>query len=143
MKIIGSIAIAAALAASTASAANAGGWGGGPYGGPGPYGYGQGPYHHRPHGPAVVYRDSGNAGGALLAGAFLGLAFGAIASQSMAPPPPPAPEPDYLPPPRPNLAAVNRHVAWCSQTYRSYNAERDTFFDFRGIERVCLDPYQQ
>jgi hypothetical protein len=137
MKIIGSIAVAAAIAASSATAANAGGWG--PPGG-GPYGYG--PYHHRhDHGPAVVYRNGPDAGGALLAGAFLGLAFGAIASQSYAEPAP-APEPVYLPPPRPNYAAVDQHVAWCTQTYRSYNAERDTFFDFQGIERRCVDPYQ-
>jgi hypothetical protein len=137
MKIVAPIAIAATLAALTATAASAGGWG--PYGGPGP---GYDPYHRPHHGPTMVYRSGPDAGGALLAGAFLGLAFGAMVSQSMAGPPAPEPEPMYLPPPRPNYAAVDRHIAWCTQTYRSYNAERDTFLDFQGIERLCIDPYQ-
>jgi hypothetical protein len=129
MRIIAPIAIAATLAALTATSASAGNWNG-------PY-----PYHHRPHpGPTVVYRSAPDNGGALVAGAVLGLAFGAIASQAFAAPPPP--EPVYLPPPRPNLAAVDAHIAWCSQKYRSYNAERDTFIDFQGIERLCVDPYQ-
>jgi hypothetical protein len=136
MKILASIAVAAALAAGTATGASAGGWGPhGPYGGP----YG-GPYHGPYHKPHVVYRSGPDAGGALLAGAFLGLAFGALASQTYDPPPP-APEVEYLPPPHPNFAAADAHFAWCTKTYTSYNAERDSFIDFQGIERPCVDPY--
>jgi hypothetical protein len=134
MRIIAPIAIAATLAAASATSAAAGNWNGGPY----LYPY---PQHRPHHGPTVVYRNGPDAGGALLAGTVLGLAFGAMASQAFAAPPPP-PEPVYLPQPRPNLAAVDAHIAWCSQKYRSYNAERDTFIDFQGIERLCVDPYQ-
>jgi hypothetical protein len=141
MKTLTSIVVAGALAATTivasAAGASAGGWNG-----PGQWDGGWN--KHRPHferGPRVEYRSGPDAGGALLAGAFLGLAFGAIASQSFAQPAP-EPEPIYLAPPHPNYAAADAHFTWCTRTYSSYNGERDTFIDFQGIERVCIDPNQ-
>jgi hypothetical protein len=122
-------AIAGTSLIAGASSANAGGpgyWNNGPY------------PHHKPH---VVYRHS-DPTGPLVAGAIFGLALGAIASDAFARPAYVNPEPVYLPPPTPNYAAANYHFSWCSQQYRSYNAERDTFFDYQGIERPCVDPYQ-
>jgi len=141
MKTFTSIA-AAALAGATllsasATGASAGGWDDG-----------DGWYRHRGyHQPHVVYRDRRDDGGALVAGAFLGLALGALATEPQpvfVEPEPVLVEPEpapYLPPPHPNYTfAEDQHVAWCSQTYRSYNAERDTFFDFQGVERRCITP---
>jgi hypothetical protein len=133
MKILTSIVVAGALAATsiaaTATGASADGWDH------------QGWDHHRPyhHNSQVIYRSSPDAGGALFAGALLGLAFGAIASNSFAEP---QPQPLELPPPHPNYAAADDHYAWCARTYRSYNGETDTFFDFQGIERRCVTPYE-
>lgn len=139
MKILVSLAVAGALAAggiaATATGASAGQWNGN-WNQHGPY---HGPYNYRPH---QTYRSGPDVGGALVAGAVLGLAFGALASHPYAEPVP-APDVIYLPPPHPNYAAVDAHFAWCSKTYRSYNGERDSFIDFQGIERPCIDPYQQ
>jgi hypothetical protein len=145
-------AIAATAIAATATGASAGNWNGGNnWNGNGNWNNNwHGPYKHKPH---IVYRNtSPDVGGALFAGALFGLAVGAIASQ----PDPypyyvePAPQVTYLPPPRPayppvytqNLVASNDHYAWCKSNYRSYNAERDTFIDFQGIERPCVTPYE-
>lgn len=143
MNILRSVTMAgvatATIVVAAAGTASAGNWNGG--------GNGYWKYHdHRPH---VIYRERNDTGGAIVAGAFLGLALGALASQ---PPPPPQPyvyEPyayePALPPPHPayNVAAVaDQHVAWCSQNYRSYNAERDTFIDFEGYERPCVTPFE-
>ena len=64
------------------------------------------------------------------------------ASQSFAEPAP-APQPIYLAPPHPNYAAADNHFTWCSQTYKSYNGESDTYVDFQGVERQCIDPYNK
>jgi hypothetical protein len=139
MKTIVSLAVAGALAvgsiAASLSSASAGQWNGN-WGKHAPYPHGPYQYHQK------HYQSGPDVDGALIAGTFLGLAFGALASQSYAEPVPP-PEPVYLAPPHPNFAAVDQHIAWCSANYRSYNAERDTFIDFQNIERPCLDPYQQ
>ena len=137
MKILTSIVVAGALAATsiaaTTAGANAGDWD-----------HHDGwDYHRHQH---VIYRQAPDAGGALFAGALLGLAFGAIASDAFAGPQPFAEPQSFagpqLPPPHPNYAAVDDHYTWCSRTYRSYNAETDTFFDFQGIERRCVTPYE-
>ena len=142
MKILTSIAVAGLAAAVVisvgATGASAGGWDGdGWHKHKGPY-----PYHQSHE----FYRDRGDTGGALVAGAFLGLALGALATDAMVEPEPVMIEPEpppFLPPPHPNYSfAEDQHVAWCAQTYRSYNAERDTFFDFRGVERRCITPYE-
>ena len=141
MKILVSLAIAGALAAggiaASSTGASAGQWNGN-WNKHGPYPHG--PYQqHQQH---QNYQSGPDIGGALVAGAFLGLAFGALASQPTYVEPV---EPDtiYLPPPHPNYAAIDTHYAWCAKTYRSYNGERDSFIDFQGIERLCIDPYQQ
>ena len=35
----------------------------------------------------------------------------------------------------------NAHAEWCSQKYRSYRAEDNTYRSFSGKRRACLSPY--
>ncbi|WP_299816592.1 BA14K family protein [uncultured Roseibium sp.] len=34
-----------------------------------------------------------------------------------------------------------QHVAWCSDRYRSYRAQNNTFQPFKGQRRLCSSPY--
>lgn len=127
MRTLTSVALAGALAASavaaTATGASAGGW------------------HHGPYPPTHNYYYGPDAG-AVAAGAIIGLAFGALASQAFAPAPyyyypyPPAPPPVY-----PSYAYGNPHTAWCAEQYSTYNPETDTWMDFQGVVHVCFGPY--
>jgi len=88
-----------------------------------------------------------NPGAALATGAFLGLAFGALAAPSYnyrppvyayTPPPPP-------PPPYPAQYSYNQynnqHVGWCSAKYRSYNVRNNTWIGYDGYIHQCVSPY--
>lgn len=117
MKTLTSIALAGALAATsvgmTATAADAGGRN-----------------HYRPH----YHHHSYNPGPAIVAGTVFGLAVGALAAQTFAPPP-------YYPPAPVLYPAPDPHVQWCAATYRSYDARSDTWVDYQGITRRCIAPY--
>lgn len=144
MKALTSIALASLVVAASATGASAGEWGG-------PGGWKRHGGHPRAH--HQTYYQAPDAGGALLAGAILGLTFGLLANQAFAEPEPyyqqePAydPEPIYEPEyePRPfqhaDAGAYLDHVERCKATYRSYNEESDTFVDFQGVVRRCLEP---
>jgi hypothetical protein len=139
MKTLTSIALAGALVAATASGASAGGWNG-----PGGWQRHGGP-HHYPRPQHHVYQPAPDNGGALFAGAILGLTFGMIASQAFQQPEPYYAEPqfqeDYPPQFEQDYAAVDMdHVEWCAATYRSYNRDSDTWIDFQGVVRQCVEP---
>ena len=125
MKTLASIALAGALAATsvgaTATGASAGSWGGGWQ-------------HHGAH--HNTYYVAPDAGGALVAGAILGLTLGMLAAPAFAEPPPP---PLYYR----SYAAIadEEHFDWCAATYETYNGESDTWVDFRGVEHRCVEPY--
>jgi hypothetical protein len=137
MKTITSIALASVLVAATASGASAGGWDG-----PGGWKHRGG---HRPHPQYNDYHQAPDAGGAIVAGAILGLTFGLLANQAFAEPEPYyyQPEPIYEPEPfqHADAGAYLDHVEWCRANYRSYNEETDTFRDFQGVIRRCVAPY--
>lgn len=124
MKILTSAALAGALAISTLAAteASADRW----HGKPAYHGY-----------------NSGNVGAALAAGAFLGFAFGALATPTYGPyyypyayAPPPPPLPIFYPRP------ASAHIAWCTSQYGAwYNAATDTWTDYYGAPHRCIAPY--
>ena len=90
--------------------------------------------HHYPYGYGW------NPGSAFLAGTVIGLGFGALASPHYYAPPPVY----YAPPPPPPPYVDDydeAHIAWCSRTYRSYNAEDDTWVDYDGVIHQCIGPY--
>lgn len=108
-------------------------------------------YHHHHHRPHHAYRAP-NPGAAVAGAAIFGIVAGALASQAFAPPPAYYAPPVYPvapPPPYPNTYyapsypayAGNAHVAWCSQKYRSYNVNTDTWMDYSGNIRRCVSPY--
>jgi hypothetical protein len=114
--------IAAALLAPTIGTAAAGG--------------GDWNWKHHHHGGGGGW----DAGGAILGGAVLGLTIGALANPYYGPPPPAYYA--YPPPPPPYPSDYTEdHIAWCSATYHSYNAETDTFIGFDGYAHRCVDPY--
>lgn len=152
MKTFTSIAMAGVLAATTVVATATAASAGGGWGGPG------GNHRHHHGGPQPHYQtyhhQEGDAGGALVAGAFLGLAFGLIASEALAPDPypPQAYQPQYAPEyddseiysegpyeEEEQYAAVSAHADWCRAKYKTYNEESDTFVDFRGVVRRCVE----
>ncbi|WP_275788672.1 BA14K family protein [Pararhizobium gei] len=57
----------------------------------------------------------------------------------------PEPEQDKLSPDRQFAAEAayteDAHVQWCSDRYRSYNAQDNTYRSFRGHRRFCASPY--
>ncbi len=122
-----SVALASTLALSavalTASGASADGW------------------RHRPHHPPYRQGPSYDPGPALAAGAIFGLALGAIAQPYPAYPVYPAYDPP--PPPRPYYPAYagDAHFQWCTDNYKSYNGETDTWTDYRGVPHRCIGPY--
>ncbi len=112
----------------------------------------------RPHYQAAPRSD---AGPALVAGAILGLAVGAMMQPQPAYPAyrtypvypaypayrtypahrPYAAYPAYVPPPASYAAyAANRHFQWCTATYETYNGETDTWIDYRGVPHRCISP---
>jgi hypothetical protein len=132
--------VAASTVAATATSASAGGWGG-------PGGWKR--HGDHPHRHYQTYQQAPDAGGALVAGAFLGLTLGLLANQAFAEPEPyyeqePAydPEPIYEPQSfrHADAGAYLDHVERCKATYRTYNEETDTFRDFQGVVRRCLEP---
>ena len=137
MKALTSIALASLVVAASATGASAGG--------SGPGGWKRHGGH--PHAHHQTYYQAPDAGGALLAGAILGLTFGLLANQAFAEPEPyyepePTSEPEYQPQPfqHADAGAYLDHVERCKATYRSYNEESDTFVDFQGVVRRCLEP---
>ena len=65
--------------------------------------------------------------GAFAAGAIIGGAVGAIASQ---------PQPTYVVP-----GGGGGHVEWCYSQYRSYRASDNTFQPYGGPRQQCVSPY--
>jgi hypothetical protein len=83
-----------------------------------------------------------NPGPAILGGAVLGLTLGALANPHYYPPPPPVYYAPYPSPPYPaGYYDEDPHIAWCSATYRSYNAETDTWVGYDGLIHRCVEPY--
>ncbi|OWO97033.1 BA14K family protein [Rhizobium esperanzae] len=37
---------------------------------------------------------------------------------------------------------MNKHIAWCTNEYRSYNPRTDHFLTYEGVYRVCRSPYR-
>lgn len=108
-------------------------------------------WRHR-QGPPPPYRagPSYDAGAAVAAGAIMGLAVGSIFNPYPAYPAPVYPA--YAPPPPPPYPvypayrvgpdyAVEAHIQWCSENYQSYNAETDTWVDYRGVVHRCEGGY--
>ncbi|MFC6492482.1 BA14K family protein [Ancylobacter dichloromethanicus] len=60
--------------------------------------------------------------GAFAAGALIGGALGAAASQ-------------------PSYAGGNAHIQWCANHYRSYRASDNTFQPYNGPRQQCVSPY--
>jgi hypothetical protein len=120
MKTLVSVAVAGALGlgavAASATGASANGWNNGYWG------------HPRPH---YVYRGAPDNGGAIVAGTLFGLFAGAIAADALNNPPPPA-YPVYA-------SSYEEHVAWCHQTYASYDPRTDTWVDFEGVAHQCIE----
>lgn len=128
MRTLSSAALAGALALSAATvattAADARDWHSHPY-----YSY-----------------SGGNPGAALAAGAFLGLALGALASPYYYAPYPYPYTYAYAYPPAPPLAypvsVSNAHVRWCAAQYGAwYNTASDTWMDSTGVYHRCVAPY--
>jgi hypothetical protein len=137
MKAIASVAIAAIIAATslttTIAPANAGSFQFGVHYNNGGYYYGghhrKRHHHHRRHHSGV--------GGAVAAGAILGLALGAMGT------------PNYYYQPRPRgyypyavgHSANAQHVSWCHNRYKSYNARTNAWFGYDGYYHQCRSPY--
>jgi hypothetical protein len=129
MKILVAALAAGSMVAATAGAASADGR----------------RYDNYPHPvPPPHYAPQPNVAGAIVAGAFVGYALGALlAPRPVYPPPyvyavPPAPvvyPPTYY-------APTNPHVAWCISTYGSaYDIASDTV-DYYGVPYRCVSPDQ-
>ena len=130
MKMLVSVAAAAAIGlagvAAGATGASANGWNGG-WNGPHPN-WG----HPHPH-YGYAYQGGGSDGGAIIAGALLGFAAGAIIANADQPPPP-APYQQYA-------ETYADHVAWCRQTYpATYDQQSDSWTDFEGGVHQCIEP---
>ncbi|MEO1199542.1 MAG: BA14K family protein [Pseudomonadota bacterium] len=95
--------------------------------------------HHRGH----VYRHHNDNGGAVIAGAIIGLAAGAIIAGALD-------QPDaYVVGPAPTYGGHVGHVghapepfsrewyAYCSAKYRSFDAATGTFQPYHGPRRLC------
>ncbi len=54
-----------------------------------------------------------------------------IASQAFDQPPQPQ-YPAYV-------SARDAHIAWCRGTYRSYDAQSDTWLDFENVAHQCIE----
>ncbi|MBX5108784.1 BA14K family protein [Rhizobium lentis] len=56
------------------------------------------------------------------------------------------PQLTYDPPPvrelRPKARDPNKHIAWCTNEYRSYNPRTDHFLTYQGVYRVCRSPFR-
>ncbi|ARM86624.1 BA14K-like protein [Rhizobium sp. CIAT894] len=54
------------------------------------------------------------------------------------------PQLTYDPPPvqRVQPKDPNKHIAWCTNEYRSYNPRTDHFLTYEGVYRVCRSPYR-
>jgi hypothetical protein len=110
-------AVAAAAIAATAGSASADGWQ------PGWQPHYAKPHFAKPHYPGPRPYD---AGPAIVTGAILGLALGALAAQPYySPYPPPPPPEQYYPTYAPTYSP--RHFNWCAATYDTYNSATDTW----------------
>lgn len=147
MKAIATIAGASMLAATslttTVTPADAGGkhWQKQHHGGP--YFRGRGHRPHKHHHQRRHRSQGWNPGAAIVTGAILGLAFGALATPTYYPPAvhayPPPQHPPYPYGVRTHASA--QHVSWCYSQYKSYNANNNTWRGFDGIVRLCVSPY--
>jgi hypothetical protein len=97
-------------------------------------------YPPPPPPPQFTARD---AAGAIVAGAFLGYALGALlaprAPVVVYPPPPyPPPAPAYYPP---YYGPFDPHVAWCTNTYGpAYDITTDSIVGPYGVPYRCVSP---
>ena len=58
---------------------------------------------------------------------------GAIPDQNSEPPPEPAPD----------KATTLAHVQWCSERYRSYRPEDNSYRSYSGRRRLCVSPFSE
>ncbi len=107
---------------------------------------------HNPGPPPPHYVKPTNPGAAIAAGAFLGLALGALVAPrpvypypyTYVPPPAPVVYPPsyYYPPAYPAYPVTSAHATWCrSQFGTAYNPWTDTWVDAWGVQRRCIAPY--